>query len=84
MQGVEEKILKRTMCPWLLIASTFTIYVLPLAPSNSTTEDTLVELSNVIAGKNLMVIFDAISDRGHEVLFAIFLPSPYILQMWVN
>ena len=49
-------------------------YLLPLAPSNVTTEYTLVELSNVIAGKNLMVIFDAISDRGHEVLFAIFLP----------
>ena len=63
---------KRTLWLWSLIAST--IYLLPLAPSNLTTEDTLVELSNVIAGKNLMVIFDAISDRGHEVLFAIFLP----------
>ena len=71
MQVVEEEILVRTMWLRSLIAST--IYLLSLAPSNLTSEDTLVELSNVIAGKNLMVIFDTISDRGHEVLFAIFL-----------
>ena len=40
-----------------------------------------MDLSNVIAGKNLMVIFDAISDRGHDVLFAIFLSFANVGQL---